>query len=319
MERRSLSLNNELFAFYSAGVEYGPLGEFLSEVRWDHQTFAGMGRRSSGFYYLSGPGQLAWEPRYAVDGDGLEWTLGPSERGESSVRRDGRIRREIEAIGREASTRNSTNVGCRWTFERVIGPGRSVRDNYWDFSFRAISINLRIRGASNTAANCTWNMPFSSPHYTVLNYHGRRVSSGGEGQIFVALPETTRSHAFIRAIALNVQNRNVYLSTLLPTPGLNDDWAIIVQNSRNGGTACEALLHSPTQTDAVRRGRVYLAVELRGANPNCPQRAYSAIACVATGSRRTNSASSLYGAVEAPVFRTESLSGMGECILPAIE
>jgi len=224
----------------------------------------------------------------------------------------------------EASVRTATSSGCRFDIVRRIIIGRSWtwrRDNYWDFDHRAIKIELDVQLTSGDRGRCVWNAPFRSRHWTIENLQGQAITTGRPGFVNVAVPENRNPYAFIRAIALHVQNAARY-RVCRPEMVPGDNWAIIVQNSRNGGTACEALRQSPTAQQATSAGRVFLQVPIFGSNPRCQQTTFFSIACVTETRARacTNTRSAtIIPPVETFKLQERAISGMGECLLPMVD
>lgn len=311
VERLVLGLNGELYALTRLRAAFGPLENTEEGVKWlamDAQFEEAVTTR----VWITGEHTFVFEP-----------VLGGVTTRELQVSKSGRATwRELPnpepskdggfAV-REYSARNATTQGCRFdVFRYSMQHNGWVLDNYWDFNFEAIRIRIDVRLRAGSR-NCVWSAPFSSPYWSIEKESRERIYGGAPGVAFVRVFENTRPYAFLRAIAIHVENKNLYRGCL-PGRGPNDSWAIVVQNARNGGTACQALQATPTPAAATQAGRTYLSIPLFGTNPSCERRVLGSIACVAerSGGPRLCTAGK--------AARTARLaSGMGECLLPDLD
>jgi hypothetical protein len=171
--------------------------------------------------------------------------------------------------------------------------------------------------------NCVWSAPFRPVRVTIMDSaFTRRMDRGGAGRIGVRIQSNDLSVPLVRAVAFNVRNPSHYTSPPLSqvlTKATEDCWVVIVQNSRNGRTACEAFWNAPSHDEARRSGRKFLRVPLFGSNPYCPAVSTAAIPCVSQlpGSRISSMDTDAVSSV--PWELRLASRGMGECVLPDLD
>ncbi len=314
IQRLVLGLDRTLYAFGKSRAFYGPLDD--STGSWDSRELS-YENKSIRHPVVIGNGKILVVPEDG--GFAMEAEL-PNGDGSVVWRRGAfPLAKPAQRSFREVSTRTATTQGCRFEVFRYASTGNWILDNYWDFNANAMSIRVDVRFKAGDRDRCVWSAPFSSPYWSIETASGRRLYGGPPGEVYVRVPSNPRSYAFIRAIAFHVENKEIY-KACNPTRGPNDLWAIVVQNSPNGGTACQALQNVPTRSQAAAEGRTYLEIPLVGANLGCPQTSFRAIACVAERASLQRSvcskAYSLSPVAAVISGARQSTSGAGECVLP---